>query len=414
MRKLLMLILVIGLSSYANAAWEAIGPEGGYLRTLVVLPTNGDIMYVGSYSTPTKVAKSTDAGDTWNQVGTIPGYTYCMAIDPVDSDILYASRYLNVYKSTDGGATWVSHSTTGRYIYGLAVHPLTPSTVFAAGNAYVSSTYMMSCFKSTDSGVNWSYVTLNSNRSYGYCLAIAPSDPNVIYVGGYYYHPIDSINVPVVYKSTDGGTNFIEVANGLPTTTYDYVYSIGVHSTDPDIVYAGLYRGVYRSTDGGGTWVRVSTHYYNYAMATSLADPDVAFVGGYSDMYKTTNAGATWFSSTTGLSGYYYRGLATSPSQATDAYTANNRGFYKSTSGGSNWYASNSGLNLGLPVVDATVAPSAPLTVYAQIEDIGVYKTTDCGSVWTLCPSFSSCGDMCALAVKNDDPDYVMAIEGSG
>jgi len=95
-------------------------------------------------------------------------------------------------------------------------------------------------------------------------------------------------------------------------------------------------------------------------------------------------------------------------------HIANNSGIYKTTNSGTNWYLACNGVILGLPVVVATVAPSNSDVVYCQVDNVGVYKTTDCGSTWTLCPSFSSCGDMIAIAVRHDDPNTVMAIEGLG
>jgi hypothetical protein len=412
-RKILMLIAVFGICSLATAVWEAMGPYGGYLRCLVLSSSNENLLYVASYSNPTSIAKSTDAGASWTTVGTISDYTYCMAIDPTNPDILYASRYMYVYKSTNGGVDWTSYNILGRYIYGLAVDPLTPSKICAAGNVYESNTYRMAFFKSTNSGVSWNYVTLNMNRSYGYCLVLDPSNSNTIYVGGYYYHPVDSIYLPIVYKSTDGGTNFFEAATGLPTTINDYVYSLAVHYTNPNILYAGLYRGIYRSTDGGGSWTQVSTRYYNYSLANTRATPDVAYCGGYSDMYKTTNAGLSWFSVSSGLDGNYYRGLAIRPSQTTHVYTANDAGFFKSTNSGTNWFESSHGLCLGA-IIDMGVAPSSPSTIYTEFENVGVFKTNNNCSDWTKLATPSTCGELCAFTVHNTNPNIVYGLEGTG
>lgn len=412
MRSILLCILIIGLCTSAYGVWESVGPYGGYLRTLVVSPANEDIMYVGSYASQTKVAKSTNGGTSWFFVGTIPTYTYCMAIDPLNPDVLYAGRYLNVYKSTNGGQTWVAKSTAGRYMYDIEVSPNNSDLVYGAGNVYISNTYMMAFYYSTNAGETWLFQTLNTNRSYGYALAIDPQDNSTIYTGGYYYHPVDSTYYPIIYKSIDGGSTFVEASNGLPNTS-NYVYALCVHPTNSNIVYAGLYQGIYRSTDGGGSWTQVSTHTYNYSMTASPANPDVAYCGGYTDMYKTTNAGASWFSASSGLDGRYYYGLKASISQATHVYTACNAGFYRSTNAGSNWFPSNQGICLGA-ILDFAVAPSSPSTLYTEFEGTGVFKTIDNCSSWTKLATPSACGALCAFVVHNTDADIVYGIEGTG
>ncbi len=413
MQKTLILILTIGLISPALATWEQTGPFGGYLRPLVVAPTAGNTVYAASYSSPTTVIKSIDGCASWNNVGTIADYTYCMAIHPTNPNILYAGRYIYVRKSTNGGANWTSYSTGGRYIYGLAVHPTDPSIVCAAGNNYISNIYRMSFFKSTNAGVNWTSVVLNTERSYSYCLAIDPSDPDIIYVGGIYYHPVDSIYYPTIYKSTDCGATFTESASGIPTTITNYVYSLAVHPTNSTIVYAGTYRGIYRSINGGSTWSQVSSYLYNYAMATTPGNPDVVYSGGSSDIYKSTNSGATWSICDNGLTGSYFRGIGIHPTQPSTVYAASNQGCNKTTNGGSNWFPVNTGLSMAI-VIGIGVAPSDPSVVYMTSDGIGAFKTTDNCETWTKLPTFSSCGDMCNYAVNNTDPNIVLALEGFG
>lgn len=408
MRRLSVFVLIIGFCSLLNAGWEPLGPDGGYLRSIVISPSNENVLYAASYSYPTEFVTSTDAGASWTEAGSYNGYNYCLAIDP--SDNLYAGYY-GVWKSTDGGMTWIQSAITNTYVYDLVVHPGNPAIIYGAGRKYISSgNYAMVFIKSTNSGGTWTTTSLvDSGYCYGYAIAVDPSNPNNIYVGGCGY---GTSYEPKVFKSTNGGASFTQV---FTNTTGYYVYSIAVHPTNSNIICFGTYTdGIYRSVNGGASWTKVSTLYYNYRMRTSAANPNYFYASAYSSIYRSTDAGATWASTTSGLIGTYFYGLAVSRSSAAVAYTVNRVGCSKTTNGGSTWFASNSGMNFGLPIVDATVAPSAPLTIYTQVEDIGVYKTSDCGSSWTMCPSFSSCGDMCAIAVMYTNPNTVMAIEGLG
>lgn len=412
MCKYLMIILIAGICSLADATWEAIGPEGGYIRSIVVSATNADLLYGATYYSPSKIIKSTDAGDTWTKVGSYTNTNYCMAIDPTDDNKLYAGTYARVYRSTNGGVTWtLSNSISYVYFYGLAVHPTNPTTIYGAGRKYVSSAnYDMVFLKSTDSGLNWTSTSLEiGGYSYGWSVAIDPSNPNTIYLGGSGYTTTYN---PKVYKSTDGGSTWNEV---YTATAGYYVYSVAVHPTNSDIVYAGTYLdGIYRTTDGGSSWTKVHTGNYSYRMATTPDNPDVAFASGYYYVYRSTNAGLSWSTVITGLpAGGYYYGLAINPDNASDVYIGSNSGFYKSTNMGTNWYESNNGLLLA-DIIGMGVAPSLPSTMYITFEDIAVYKTTNNGDDWTRLPSFSSCGDMCAFGINNTDPNTVIALEGYG
>lgn len=408
MRKVAVFVLLIGFCSLLSAGWEPLGPDGGYLRSIVMSPSNENNLYAASYSYPTRFVTSTDAGASWTETGSYNGYNYCLAIDP--SENLYAGYY-GVWKSTNGGMTWVQSPITNTYVYDLVVHPSNPAIIYGAGRKYISSgNYAMVFIQSTNSGGSWTTTTLvDSGYCYGYAIAVDPSNPNNIYVGGCGY---GTSYEPKVFKSANGGATFSEV---FTNTTGYYVYSLAVHPTNSDIAYFGTYTdGIYRTINGGVSWTKVSTYIYNYRLRTSTANPEYVYSSGYSAIYRSTNAGASWTTTSNGLVGSYCYGLAVQQSDEAIAYVANRCGCCKTTNAGSNWFSSNDGMNLGLPIVDATVAPSAPLTVYTQVEDIGVYKTTDCGSSWDLCPTFSSCGDMCEIAVMYTNPNTLMALEGLG
>lgn len=409
MKQAMCLMCIIGFFMHIAGAWQAIGPEGGYLRAVCVSHSNDNVVYAGAYTYPAKILKSTNAGGSWTYMGSYTGYLYCMAIDP--SDNLYCGYYGRVYKSTNGGATWTYGTISSTGIYDLAVHPSNPSIVYGAGYHYISSgNYEMVCIKSTDAGATWSMTSIIAGGyTYGRAVAVDPSNPDVVYVGGNDY--VGSAYHPRVFKSTDGGATFSDVTMG--TTAGYYVYSLAVHPTN-SIVYVGTYTdGIWRSTDGGSSWTKVSTLYYNYSMATSAAYPDLVLSGGSSSIYRSTDAGLTWTSLTTGLFGNYYYGLDISHSNASNLYAGNNTGFFKSINMGNNWWDSNTNMYCG-DILDVGIAPSASATMYTEFEGVGVYKTTNNGSSWALLPTPSACGALCAFAVHNTDADMVFGLEGSG
>ncbi len=404
MRKILFLFCIACIPLFAT--WQAIGPEGGNVRAVVISPSNQDVVYFAAYTYPCKIYKSTNAGAVWSKVGSYNGYCYCLAIG--SDEKLYAGYY-GVYRSTDGGATWVSSSIPSTYVYDLVVHPSNPAIVYGAGYKYLSGSRELVFIKSTNSGVNWTTSRLDSGLyCYGYSIAVDPANGNNIYVGGNGY---DTRYLPKIFKSTDGGSSFSEV---FSDTIGYYVYSLAVHPTNSNIVYAGTYlNGIFRSTNAGANWTRVSTLNYNYAMATTPANPNLILGGALSSIYRSTDAGITWASIATGLKGTYFRGLAISRTSAANAFSGCDAGFYKTTNMGTNWQAANTNFYAGI-ILDFGVAPSQKSTMYTEFENVGVYKTTNYGSSWNLLPTPSTCGALCAFVVHNTDPNAVCGLEGTG
>ena len=403
--------MILGLFSSVNAAWQSIGPYGTELRTLAQANTDVNIVYTTSYSNPTRVFKSTDAGDSWTQISEVQYWIYSLEIDPSDHDYIYAGADGIIYKSTDGGYNWSSHTASGIGICDLTVNPISPNLIYGACMT-TGSTFAMGFVKSADSGQTWTCTPLNNYMGQAYSLAIDPQDPDKIYIGGYYSN---SGNCVSVYKSTDGGITFNEISNGFADTCL-CIYSLAVHPTNSNIVWAGTRGGgIYRSTDSGGSWNLVSAEtYYNiHTIATSNINPDLIFAGADTRIYKSTDAGMSWIILDNGLSGWHFYGLSINQTDPLNVCTVNGAGVFKSTNCGSSWFISSTGMNL-TRMTDCVVAPSSPSIIYAERDGVGVYKTTNSGDDWTLLPIFLDCGNICALAVHNTDPNTIFSLEGSG
>ena len=128
---------------------------------------------------------------------------------------------------------WSSNGPDGGEVLSLAIDPSNSATIYAGTAAGV--------FKSTDAGGSWRSSLTNA---YIKRIVVCAPNPNTVYAGGG-----DS------YKSTDGGLSWTRIGFGGG--------SFAVDPTDPNIVYAGVFETVFKSTDGGSTWNVGNTHLFN-------------------------------------------------------------------------------------------------------------------------------------------------------
>jgi photosystem II stability/assembly factor-like uncharacterized protein len=249
-------------------------------------------------------------------------------------------------------------------------------------------------------------------------LAVAPSDPNVIYVGTGEADMRSDISFgDGVYKSTDAGKTWRHI--GLRETRH--IGRIVVDPHNPNIVLVAALgraygpnseRGVFRSTDGGQTWQKVLYKDENTGAIDLASDPDnpqtvfatmwrtrrppwstYAPLGGPgSGIYKSTDEGATWTEIPGhGLpSGELGRiGVAVAAGTRGQRVYAivdapKNGGLYRSDDGGSNWTLVGTDRRIhqrGWYFGTVTVDPHDPNTVY--IPNVSLYRSTDGGKTFT-------------------------------
>ncbi len=195
-------------------------------------------------------------------------------------------------------------------------------------------------------------------------IAVAPSDPNVVFVGTGSACPRGNISQgDGVYRSLDAGETWRHV--GLPKA--GLIGRIVVHPSDPEIVYvavlgdifaAGPERGVYRSTDGGLSWSKVlfvSEDAGAVDLAMDPANPRVLYAA-------TWQARRSPWSMVSGGPG---------------------SGLYKTTDGGNTWLELEEGLPEGvLGRIAVAVSPASPRRVWALVEaeDGGLFRSDDGGA----------------------------------
>jgi photosystem II stability/assembly factor-like uncharacterized protein len=225
-------------------------------------------------------------------------------------------------------------------------------------------------FKTTDAGNHWTNVTdgFLGVGSIG-AVAVAPSDPNVVYVGTGSACPRGNISVgDGLYKSTDAGKTWKHM--GLRQA--GQIGKIRVHPRDPDLVFVAALghifgsnaeRGVFRSRDGGKSWEKVlflSEETGVVDLSMDPGNPRILFAAAWRAERKP------W----TLISG------------------SEDSGIYRSTDGGDSWKKLEGGLPGGL-VGKASVAVSPAnrnriwVLLEAEGDKGGVYRSEDGGDKWT-------------------------------
>ena len=345
-------------------------------RGLIADPADSNILYVGMAG---GVFKSTDGGIHWNATGLDADSVYALAMDPADSSVLYAGAYNGFYKSSDGGTTWVQHNTglTDTWVRAVAV---TNSGIYAGTGSGL--------FRSTDGGVTWNAVgsipdTLDVN-----CIVADPTNPSIIYLGGYTY------SGDVLYKSTDGGTTWVSAASGIYQTS---VEAIAVDPAIPTRLYAGSSDGeLFESTDGGASWSLTDTGYAEDIVALAINPNDAATIyagtsGGGDGLLKSTDSGTTWTVANQGMIATSLSDMAVDPAQPVILYASMyGGGVFKSTDGGLHWThlpdISSSFYGSVTYISALAVDPVNHTTLYAGSSvgssSDGVYKSTDGGMHW--------------------------------
>lgn len=222
-------------------------------------------------------------------------------------------------------------------------------------------------WKTEDAGLNWTNISDGFFRSGSVgAIAVAPSDPNVIYVGmgEHAVRGVMTSHGDGLYKSVDGGKTW--AYQGLPDSRH--IAGIQIHPKDPDQVYVAvqgaLYgpsteRGLYRSKNGGKTWERVL--YVNPTTGASdismdPRNPRILYAGMWDHQRK--------------------------PWQIRSGGPGS--GLYKSTDGGDNWEKLGSGLPDSLGKTAIAVSPANSEVVYAVLEagQGGVFRSDDGGANW--------------------------------
>lgn len=353
-------------SFYQGYQWRNIGPQrGGRSLGAMGSPGRPNEYYFGA--TGGGLWKTTDGGNNWFPVtdGQITSSSIgAVAVAETNPDVVYIgggetqlrgsiTQGDGVYKTTDGGKTWRDLGLKEtQAISRIRVHPTNPNIVYVAALGHVyGDNEQRGVFRSKDGGNTWEKVLYVNEKTGAADLIIDRNNPNVIYATTWQVYrkawkmwgggPGCGL-----YKSMDGGDTWVELTSnpGMPEGPIGKI-GVTVSPADPNRVWAVVEAnegGIFRSDDAGWTWKRVNAErklrqrafYYSRLVADPF-DKDVVY-GLNVGLHKSTDGGETFDIRVRPPHGDHHD-LWIDPNDPMRMISANDGGGTVSINGGQSW-----------------------------------------------------------------------------
>jgi len=367
---------------YSGLHWRLLGPfRGGRVAAVSGVPGRTNEFYFGAVNGG--VWKSIDGGRVWSPVfDSQPVASIgAIAVAPSAPDTVYVGSGEStlrdsmgfgngMYKSTDAGKTWTHLGLDQTHHIGrVAVDPKNPNVVFVAaiGHLYAANPDR-GVFRSRDGGKTWQKVLYKDENIGAVDVVIDPTNSNIVYAGlwnarrppWYTYSPTNGPGGGI-FKSTDGGSTWTQLKNGLPPEGIGRT-GIAVSPTNPRRVYAVVdclvadpnapappagaggrgggggapavpgQGGFFRSDDAGATWTRVSSDqalwgrgWYFEKLVVDPRDPDIVYVPNVA-VSRTKDGGKTWVALRGSPGGDDYHQAWVSPDDSNTMIVASDQG----------------------------------------------------------------------------------------
>jgi photosystem II stability/assembly factor-like uncharacterized protein len=304
--------------------WRSIGPyRGGRVTAVAGIATQPLVYYMGS--TGGGIWKTGDAGVTWNNVSdgfVRAGSVGAVSVAESNANIVYAgmgeaclrgnlSSGDGIYKSTDAGRTWTHAGLPdSSQIARIRIHPANPDVVYVAavGHPYGPNAER-GVFRTKDGGKSWQRVLFVDDKTGAADIAMDPSNAQVLYAATW-----QVLRTPWgitstgpgggLYKSTDGGDTWSKLSAGLPASRLGKI-GVTVSPVNPQRVWATVEAddngGVYGSDDAGRTWHvlndsfnMTSRQYYYGHIFADPQDADTVYTFCAKYFYKSIDGGRTY------------------------------------------------------------------------------------------------------------------------
>jgi uncharacterized repeat protein (TIGR01451 family) len=227
-----------------------------------------------------------------------------------------------------------------------------------------------------------------------WALVFDPSNPQTVYVA----------TSSGVFKSTDGGGTWTR------TGLREDVGALAIDPTNPATLYAGGV-AVFKTTDAGATWVATGGPWWVSALAIDPATPTTLYAATWGGgVFKSTDAAATWSAPRPGVASPFVYALVIDPTEPATLYAGTDSGgIFKSTDAGKTWFRRTRGLSEWASILALAIDPKNPATLYAGVQYAGVMKSTDAGRHWAVASTGLTSSIVLALAIDPAAPTTLYA-----
>lgn len=423
-------------SLFPGLKWRNIGPfRGGRSVTSTGVVSQPMTYYMGT--TGGGIWKTVDDGITWRNISDghfKTGTVGAIAVAESNPNIViaamgeHAARGVmtsmgdGVYKSTDAGKTWkhIGLDET-RHISDVIIHPTDPNIIFiAAQGAQYGPSEQRGIYRTTDGGKNWERVLYVNENTGASSLSMDMKNPLILYAAMWqhrrYPWTMESGGASSgLYKSTDGGTTWKQLKEGLPKSFGKA--GISVSRANNEIVYAvleaeGEKGGVYKSVDAGKKWLQVNKDRINIARSwyymEIFADPqdeNIVYVLN-APVTKSIDGGKSFTPLATPHGDNHH--LWIHPQNNQVMINSNDGGANISNNGGKSWSTQqNQATSQFYRVITDNLVP---YNVYGGQQDNSAIaiasRTNDAGIDWKDWYSVAGC-ESAYLAFDPDDPEVV-------
>jgi photosystem II stability/assembly factor-like uncharacterized protein len=350
---------------------------------------------MGPINTPISISSGKKRGN---------GRINCIAFDPIEADVIWiGSPAGGLWKSIDGGSNWTTN-TDDLPVIGvshIAIDPNNSQIMYiVTGDADATDTYSIGILKSINGGGSWNTTGLSYTVDQGKTVNKVIINPN-------FTDSLYAVTNSNILISADAGTTWQTV--GAIGRWRDIEFK----PDNANIIYAAKQSSggssVYRSTDGGGSWILInngiSGNRYRPLIAVTAENPEVIYAlfsaadDGFHALYKSSDAGDTWIMQSnspnilgretdgtgTGGQSWYNLSLAVSTNNENLVYVGGIT-LWRSDNGGVNWdidASSGNGSNYSYMHVDQHAFEFNPHTHVAYAgNDGGIYKYMDNLNKW--------------------------------
>jgi photosystem II stability/assembly factor-like uncharacterized protein len=352
----------------ADMRWRPIGPfRGGRTKAITGVPGEPTVFYMAAVNGG--VWKTSDAGRTWVPIfdDQPTGSVGAIAVAPSDPNVVYVgsgeglarpdlSVGDGIYRSADAGRTWTHLGLRdGQQIPMIIVDPRDADKLFVAvlGHPY-GPNQERGVYRSKDGGRTFEKVLSRDENTGGSDLEFDPKNPDIVYAclweerQGPWENGAWAGTGGGIFKSTDGGTSWKQLSQGLPPEGVVQA-DIAIAPSDPHRIYATVANprsvGIYRSDDAGESWTRITNDGRPASRigggdlpvpAVHPTNPDIVIIAS-TVSWKSTDGGRTWAALRGAPGGDDYQRPWINPTNPDIIALASDQGAIISVNGGQTW-----------------------------------------------------------------------------